>query len=183
MPDDKSWPVDAIGYYEVMTPLLESALVEALRTEYIAHVLLEYPVARLVSVERSYDAWSLRFDGEHRGAPLITQVSTESPPRAWQSEFDRKYVLTRANGGRTVYSRFYDLRAGELPSTLRAVETPSSDKERQPDSPFSATDMQVVQIARLESPTDEPTGVPEPATPPVAAEHDQPFRSTAETVR
>jgi len=51
--DDKSWPVDAIGYYEVMTPLLESALVEALRTEYIAHVLLEYPVARLVSVDLS----------------------------------------------------------------------------------------------------------------------------------
>lgn len=100
--DDKAWPVDAAGYYEVMTPLLESALVAALPTEYTAHVLLEYPVARLVSVERSYGAWTLRFDGEHRSAPLITQVATESPPNAWQSELERKYILARADGGWTV---------------------------------------------------------------------------------
>ncbi len=84
--DDKGWPVDAPGYYEVMTPLLEAALVEALRTEYIAHVLLEYPVAELLSARRSRDGWSLRLDGEYRGAPLITEVSTKEPPETWQSD-------------------------------------------------------------------------------------------------
>ena len=176
--DDKSWPVDAVGYYEVMTPLLESALVEALRTEYIAHVLLEYPVARLVSVERSYDSWTLRFDGEYRGAPLVTQVSTESPPHAWQSELDKKYILARANGGWSVYSRFYDLRAGELPSPLIQGGTPSPDIERRTDAPVAGP-MQGRRMASRESPAVGPAGGPERMGTPTGAEHGQPLHSTA----
>src|SRR5215210_3315600 len=106
------------------------------------------------SVERSHDAWTLRFDGEHRGAPLITQVSTAFPPHAWQSEVDRKYILARANGGWSVYSRFYDLPAGELPSALRPVETPSPDNERRAYGGFTGNEMQGGQVAPWESPTD-----------------------------
>jgi hypothetical protein len=120
-----------------MTPLLEAALVEALRTEYIAHVLLEYPIAELLSVGRARDGWVLRLDGEYRGAPLITEVSTAMPPEAWQSELRAKYILAPANGSWAVYSRFYDLRR-ERPLTLVALgqrHRPRPRRRRLPRSP------------------------------------------------
>lgn len=103
-------------------------MVEALRTEYIAHALLEYPVAELLSVGRSRDGWPLRLDGEYRGAPLIAEVSTKEPPETWQSDLGEKYVLTRTNGERAIYSRFYDLRAGDAPATPEVGEDPMVGK-------------------------------------------------------
>ena len=164
--DDKAWPVDAGGYYEVMTPLLEAALVEALRTEYIAHVLLEYPIAELLSVGRARDGWVLRLDGEYRGAPLITEVSTAMPPEAWQSELRAKYILAPANGSWAVYSRFYDLRAGETPDARRTGATTPSETTTQAPAPVAKT--QGAKPAVFAEPAVGATAstVPETAPPP-----------------
>ena len=170
-----------LRYYEIMTPLLESALVEALRTEYISHVLLEYPIADLLSVRRSHESWTLHFDGEYRGAPLITEISTELPPEAWQSELGKKYILVRVNGGWTVYSRFYDLRAGDLPSTLRPVETPPSEIERRPAVTPASADMRGGEVVPPKSLANEPAAVSESTRTPLAGEHGQPAGSTVAT--
>jgi hypothetical protein len=114
--DDKGWPIDAEGYFDLMTPFLEAALIEALTTEYIAHVLLEYPVARLTDVTRIGESWALMFDGEYRGAPLMCEVLQNEPPETWQAEVGADYVLGRqADSAWYLYARFWDLKRDSAP--------------------------------------------------------------------
>ena len=107
--DAHGWPIDAVGYYDAMAPVLEAALVDALRTEYISDVLLEYPVSDLVEVRRSSSGWVQRFDGEYHGVPLMEEVVRDAPPEPWESEIGCPYVLERAGSGWSPHSRYFDL--------------------------------------------------------------------------
>lgn len=129
--DANGWPLDATGYFEVMTPTLEAALVDALRTDYISHVLLEYPTAQLLDVRRSREGWVQRFDGEYHGVPLLEEVVRESPPEPWESDVACTYILHKRKAGWLPHSRFYDLGHG-VPEALspraagRAAATPAA---------------------------------------------------------
>jgi hypothetical protein len=120
--DSAGWPIDAEGYFDAMVGPLESALVEALRTEYIDFVLLEYPVAALIDIRRSRKGWSQRFDGEYRGVPLLVEIERDEPPQAWESEVGCSYVLQHPPPNWLPHSRFFDLREGPPPSLVTASE-------------------------------------------------------------
>lgn len=123
--DANGWPLDAVGYFEAMTSPLEAALIEALRTEYIGYVLLEYPIAELADVRRSRDGWVQRFDGEYHGVPLLEEVVRDKPPDAWESQVGCMYVLQGANGKWSPYAEFCDLRDG-VPKAISSTNVPDA---------------------------------------------------------
>lgn len=160
--DDKGWPIDAEGYFELMAPLLEASLVEALRTEYIAHVLLEYPVARLVEVRRVGTDWLLTLDGEYRGAPLMADTLYDQPLEPWQTEVGASYVLGQhEQESWFVYARYYDLKRAGFPDALLDGRPESSARE-----PVSAPPEQPMTPLDQASPSRSmaPTAAPEPAS-------------------
>ena len=131
-PDSTGWYSDAAGYYEAMVGPLESALVEALRTEYIEVVLLEYPIAELVDIRRTRTGWMQRFDGEYRGVPLLETIERAGPPERWESDIGCQYVLQREATGWTPHSRFADLREG--PPGPVATVVPAQEPRNQPQT-------------------------------------------------
>lgn len=137
---DKGWPVEAAGYYESMTPLLEAALVEALTTEYIGHVLLEHPVAQLRSVTRVGASWNLALDGEYLGAPLIVDMRRAEPPSPWESEVGASYVLGRGDGGEwRLWARFYNFKEEGVPVPVETGRPPvgPADHRAEADEPHA----------------------------------------------
>jgi hypothetical protein len=110
---DNGWPVDRPDYYAVMAPLLEAALVEALRTEYAESVLLDYPIARLYDIKWRGPGLELGFEVEHRGVPSLESVTVPTPPEGPSDlQEEAAYVLARDDDASTwaLYTRFYDLR-------------------------------------------------------------------------
>lgn len=154
--DDKGWPIDAEGYFDLMAPLLEAALVEALTTEYIAHVLLEYPVARLEDVRRVGSDWVLAFDGEYRGAPLIADIRHHQPPEAWQTDTGASYVLRQqAQDDWVVYARYFDLKRDGFPVAVVSSSVEAPTPERSTDAPPEPEKP----LANLATPKPSPTSL------------------------
>lgn len=133
--DAHRWPVDARGYYEAMTGPLENALVEALRTEYIDFVLLEYPVFQLVDIRRSRTGWVQRFDGEYHGVPLLEEVDRPAPPAPWESDIGCDYVVQHTPTGWAPHSRFFDLLLGPPPPIAVIASGAASDEGQEHAAP------------------------------------------------
>jgi DNA uptake protein ComE-like DNA-binding protein len=121
--DSSGWPIDAKGYFHAMVGPLEAALVEALRTEYIEDVILEYPIAELIDIHRVTAGWRQRFDGEYHGVPLLEEIERPDPPQGWESEVGHRYVLQHGQDGWLPHSRSFDLLEGAPPSVAASAQS------------------------------------------------------------
>ena len=124
-PTSYHWPIAHDDYYELMTPYLEAALVEALTAGFVVTALFEHPVGRLEQVQAMGEEYAHEFSGDDAGVPFLEALTepqrlTERwPTQDWRAEVGREFVLRRcADGSLRVRALFHDLMQNELPKPL-----------------------------------------------------------------
>ncbi len=82
-----NWPVGHADYHAIMTPVLESALVEALTAPHVERVFRDHPVARLANITYQSGRYVHEVAGDDLGLPFHSLISQDrSVTDVWSQE-------------------------------------------------------------------------------------------------
>ncbi len=129
-------------FYEVMTPLLEAAVVEAFTDDHIADVIRSYPVGTLGVIEKADQGYAHRFTAEYLGRKTRPdQIILDRPltelwqTSGWEAVVGSQFVLTHVETERfEVRALFFDFLARGLPEPLAGRAEDDSSVYEQTDS-------------------------------------------------
>jgi len=129
-PATYNWPIGHPDYYNIMVPLLEAALVEALMAPHIERVFAEHPIATLNNIQYVGSTYLHEVFGEDLGLPFESVISLDrsvtdvwSQP-AWKAEVGGQVMLEKLpSGSYEISGLMHDLVASGPPSPLHAAVT------------------------------------------------------------
>ena len=126
-PATYNWPVGHADYYSIMTPILESALVEALTAPHVERVFRDHPVATLANITYGQDRYLHEVAGEDLGLPFEAQISLDRSVTdvwsqdAWKARPGSALMLARLpSGAYEISGLMHDLAASGPPPSLAA---------------------------------------------------------------
>lgn len=130
-PATYNWPVSHPDYYAILTPLLESAVVEALTAPHVERVFRDHPVATLSRISYGADGYLHEVAGEDLGLPFESLISLDRSvtdiwsQESWQAVPGCQLMLAKLpSGAYEITGLMHDLVTGGPPGPLAAVASP-----------------------------------------------------------
>ena len=129
-PAAHNWPVDHPDYFEIMTPILEEAVLEALTIAGIRESLSRHPVAELLDIQYMDGGYSHSFAGEDTGLPFTTSIRLDRSlsdlwaREEWPGSVGSSYLLVRnSSGNYDVRGPFHSFLEQGSPGSVGTVGT------------------------------------------------------------
>jgi L-threonine kinase len=129
-PATYSWPIAHPDYYNIMVPLLEAALVQALTAPHIDRVFAEHPIATLSNIQYVGGTYLHEVYGEDLGLPFESTISLDRSVTdvwshaAWKAEVGGHVMLEKMpSGAYEISGLMHDLVVDGPPSPLQAAVT------------------------------------------------------------
>lgn len=126
-PATHNWPVAHPDYFEIMTPILESALVEALTAPHVERVFRDHPVATLAKITYGSGQYLHEVVGDELGLPFEAVISLDRSvtdfwsQEPWQARPGCTLMLGKLpSGAYEIDGLMHDLAADGMPASLAA---------------------------------------------------------------
>lgn len=133
-PIDYKWPIDNEQYYDIMTPLLESSIIELLTSSYMKNIIETFPIGKMVNTERRSKTYHHSISTEDAGIPIDIVVEMDRPAtdiwniEDWKARKGSSLILKKTgSGGYSIHALFARLGDGPPPKALsvKSADGPS----------------------------------------------------------